>query len=379
MGFTNRIEQALIKEATIRRKAITVSMELLPICNLNCKMCYIRTNMQEVNKNGGLLAVEQWLRLAQEMRDDGVLFLLLTGGEVFLYPRFKELYVSLYNMGFSITINTNGSLIDENTLEWLKQYPPKCVSISLYGASDEVYSKICNQKGVFERVNAAIRGLKENGIRIELKSILTPYNIDDAENCWQYAKDLDIFYQTSTYAFPPTRKANNEEIQRLEPREAVKARFESNRRISGDAEYKNRIIEYVQKYEDTKGKPGNTLYGFTCGATRNTSWITWQGKMTPCAMIENPYVLPFEMGFSAAWEQLKQLSDQILMSQKCAYCDKRFVCSVCPAMNYAETGRFDCASPFHCEMTNLYLERMNDFVKEWGMEDRIIRRGEKEP
>lgn len=376
MGFTNQIEKALLDEAGTRRQVIAVNIELLPACNLRCKMCYIRTDMRQVNACGGLRPVEEWLKLAKQMRDAGVLFMILTGGEVFLYPQFKELYLALYKMGFMITINSNGTLIDEEAVSWLREYPPKCVSLSLYGASNATYEAICGQKGVFDRVDHAIRLLKENKIPLELKTILTPLNIHDAEACWQYANELGILYLTSTYTFPPTRKASNEDVIRLNPHDAVQARFESNRRISGEAAYREKIIEHLQRYEDTRRNPGQELYGFTCGATRNSCWITWQGRMTPCAMLDMIYTMPFDAGFLPAWEELKIRCDQILMSTKCSHCDKRAVCSTCPAANFAETGHFDCAAPFHCEMTEYTLDRMYDFVKEWGMEDRIMCRGE---
>lgn len=322
--------------------------------------------------------MEEWLDLAHEMRNAGVMFLLLTGGEVFLYPDFKRLYIELYKMGFIITINTNGTLIDEDAASWLKEYPPKCVSMSLYGASNKTYEDICGQKSVFDRVDKAVKLLKESRIPIELKTILTPLNIHDAEACWRYAEEREILYLTSTYTFPPSRKSCGEDVVRLSPWEAAEARFASNRRISGGTVYKEKIIEYLQQYEDSRNKPGSDLYGFTCGATRNTCWITWQGHMTPCAMLEEPYLEPFEKGFLPAWEELKRKCDQIRMSSKCSHCDKRAVCNTCAAANFAETGRFDCAAPFHCEMTQYSMERMNAFVKEWGMEDRIVRRGETE-
>ena len=75
--------------------------------------------MRHVEEQGGLRTAEEWLDLARQMKDAGVLFLLLTGGEVFLYPRFKELYIELHKMGFVITINTNGTMIDENVVQWL--------------------------------------------------------------------------------------------------------------------------------------------------------------------------------------------------------------------------------------------------------------------
>ena len=58
----------------------------------------------------------EWIRLAREARDQGMLYLLLTGGEPFLYPGFRELYEKLAGMGLILSINTNGALIDAETV-----------------------------------------------------------------------------------------------------------------------------------------------------------------------------------------------------------------------------------------------------------------------
>lgn len=119
MPLSNQIEKYMEAEARKHRIPLNAKLELLPVCNLNCRMCYIRTDMETVRAQGGLLPVEAWLTLARELRDAGTLFLLLTGGEVFLYPGFEELYTQLIEMGFSITLNTNATLIDERVMSWL--------------------------------------------------------------------------------------------------------------------------------------------------------------------------------------------------------------------------------------------------------------------
>ena len=376
MGLTNRIQKMLNEQAKCLRIPINANLELLPVCNLNCKMCYIRTDMGYVRQQGGLISVEKWIEFARSLKEAGTLFLLLTGGEVFLYPEFKHLYIELCKMGFIITINTNATMIDEEVVEWLAQYPPKCVSISLYGSNNEVYESICGAKGMFTKVDHAIRLLLQRSIRIELKTVFTPYNIDDIENCCAYSKALNIFHETTGYSFPPARKVDKNETGRFSPEEAADCRFACNRFLSDEQVYKEQIIGHLQKYEDTRYQPGGSVQGFTCGATRSSFWITWQGHMTPCAMLEEPYTLPFEQGFSAAWEELKEKCDRILMSPKCSHCDKRAVCTVCPAACYAETGSFEKHSPYHCRMTEYTLESMERQVKEWGIEDRIVRRNE---
>ena len=80
---------------------------------------------------------------AREAADAGMLYLLLTGGEPFLYPQFRVLMEGLHSMGLLITINSNGTMIDASVVEWLKQCPPSRINISLYGASDETYAQLC--------------------------------------------------------------------------------------------------------------------------------------------------------------------------------------------------------------------------------------------
>lgn len=368
MAYTNAIQEAMQKQAMLQRQPLTVNLELLPVCNLNCKMCYVRTSATQVERMGGLKSVDEWLVLAEQLREAGAMFLLLTGGEVFLYPGFKHLYTQLYEMGFSITINTNATMIDEEAIQWLRNYPPKCVSISLYGASEETYERLCGAKGMFDRVKHAIILLAQNHIRYELKTIFTPLNICDLRHCCAIGRNLGVLHETGFYSFPPARRNDKAQQVRFSPDEVVEHSFEHMLLYYSDEEFKGRIVTHLKKYMDTKDKPGADLYGFTCSACNAACWITWQGRMTPCALLPEPYTLPFERGFLNAWEELKQMCDRILMSPQCSHCDKREVCSACPAANYTETGRFDKASPFHCEMTKKQLADMRRMAEDWGMD-----------
>jgi len=376
MAKSTLFQRALYQEAKEKRFPISANFELLPICNLNCKMCYVRMDMKQAREMGGLKSVEDWLELARQLRDMGTLFLLLTGGESFMYPDFKRLYIELYKMGFWITINTNGTMIDEEIVSWLREYPPKLVSMSLYGASNETYRELCGFDGMFDKVDRAAHLLKENHIRFELKTVLTPYNVHDLDACVEYAYQLGVYYERTNYSFPPERKKDKESFVRFSPQECEDVLFRINRQEIPPEFYLKGVVQKLQEYEDTKCIPGKDLYGFTCGGANNTCWITWQGYMTPCALLENPHTSPFEVGAAAAWEGLKEACDKILMSPKCSHCDKRALCPVCPAANHAETGSFEKHSEYHCERMTYRLEELRRMAKEYGLEEQIIHRGE---
>ena len=135
----NPIEQRLVQKANEAKIPITATFELTPVCNLHCDMCYIRMNAAQAEQQGGIKTVEEWLSIAKQLKEQGTLFLLLTGGEPLLYPGFQELYVSLKQMGFVLTLNTNATLITEETARFFQQYPPRFIKVTLYGKNNETY------------------------------------------------------------------------------------------------------------------------------------------------------------------------------------------------------------------------------------------------
>ena len=42
------VEPTLIKRAKERKTPINGSLELLPLCNMNCDMCYVRLSREEM-------------------------------------------------------------------------------------------------------------------------------------------------------------------------------------------------------------------------------------------------------------------------------------------------------------------------------------------
>ena len=162
------VERMLLDQAKRTRAPANGSIELLPLCNMNCDMCYVRLSREEMEKLGRLRTADEWLEIGRQMKEAGVLFLLLTGGEPFLYPEFRRLYLELRRMGMIITINTNGTLIDEDLAEFLGKYKPRRVNITLYGTDEEAYANLCHYPGGYEKALRGIRLLRECGVDVKV-------------------------------------------------------------------------------------------------------------------------------------------------------------------------------------------------------------------
>ena len=96
--------------------------ELTGRCNFSCPMCYVHDTGE--NREGRELTAEQWLDIAREARDMGMVFALLTGGEPLLRKDFFQIYRGMKELGLMVSINSNGSLLHGEILEQLLLDPP---------------------------------------------------------------------------------------------------------------------------------------------------------------------------------------------------------------------------------------------------------------
>ena len=191
METATTVERQLLERARHTHTPINGSLELLPICNMNCDMCYVRLSREEVQALGGLHTADEWIAVGQQMKEAGVLFLLLTGGEPLLFPDFKRLYTELRGMGFIITINTNGTLVDEEWADFFGRNKPRRVNITLYGANEEEYSRLCHYPAGFEKTVRGIRLLRQAGVDVKISCSVTKVNQYSLKQIFALGDELD--------------------------------------------------------------------------------------------------------------------------------------------------------------------------------------------
>lgn len=347
----------MYSKASSRRLPISGTFELSPVCNFSCRMCYVRKSAEEVsNSPRPIMTLKEWLKIAEEAREAGMLYLLLTGGEPFLWPDFWELYEKLIGMGFLVSINTNGSLINDNAVQRLKRLPPRRINITLYGAGDETYGALCGAKGVFSRVDHAITALQEAGIQVKLSCSLTPYNAVDLEKLVKYSEDRKLVLQVSPYMFPPIRRDASSvgKNQRFTPEEAAWYRLKCLHLQYGEKEYRTFLESVENGYVPPPGLDESCrdpLDGkIRCRAGKASFWLTWDGWLTPCGMMNEPKTDIRTRDFAGAWEELVSKSDKLVTSGLCAHCGNQELCHPCAAIAQAETGGISGTPVYLCRM-----------------------------
>ncbi len=362
-----RLTEYLHMKASRIKTPISGTFELSPLCNMDCKMCYIKMSKEKQESIARLRTKEEWIELAQKAKEKGMLFLLLTGGEPFLVKDFKELYIELHKMGFCISINSNGTMIDEDVIEWLKHYPPMRINMTLYGASNETYGRLCNNPKGFTQVTKAISLLKENNIQVKLNCSVTPYNKDNLKQMMDFAEEHDLVIQATSYMFPPLRKDKTKigQNNRFNAEDAALYGAYISAYSNGFDRFKDYIesgqLALYDADDDCGVVEGDHM---RCRAGITSFWMTWEGKMLPCGMIPDEGKDPWEVGFDEAWENAKNIVSDITLPVKCAGCGKKDECRACAAMVYTETGTYDKVPQYRCEMTKNYPEACKKVLKE---------------
>lgn len=324
------------------------SFELTARCNLRCNMCYIRHDGNDKKVLIAEKTAEEWISIGEQAAKAGTLFLLITGGEPLIRPDFREIYTALNKLGFIITLYTNATLINENFISWIAKIPPNKIGVTIYGASPEVYAAVTGSGSAFQKALNGIDLLMQAGIKVELRTTITRTNIGDIE-----AMD----------AIAQKRKLDISHVLSLVKSVRGAASDVENQRLSA-AEMKNVSIKEISCDDDSevvyKGPPKKVRANdqpMYCSAGKSSYWISWDGELLPCLLMNEPFFDPFNSSFIDAWEKLKFSIPGITAPKECSYCEFKPYCSVCPAKLQAETGSFEKISPYICELAKMIKEK----------------------
>ena len=349
------------------------TLELTPLCNLRCKMCYIH-RPEALPQKPTLRPLSFWLELAEALRQAGTLVLVVTGGETFLYPQAEPLLERLRALGFVISLNTNGTLLDRR-LDWLGELRPAKINLSLYGASNETYARLCGCEDGFDRLRAAVDGLLDRGLNVCLNGTLTRENRGDIPAMAAFASARGLVLHSTAYLFPPGRYGLHACPSRLSPAEAAEATLELERLQHGEEGLFRRCAEQASRLEAARSGGIAPAGGFTgsaeCGRSnclggRNSFAVSWEGELMPCVSNGGVRIPLGEGDFPAAWARLRAAVDSLPLPAACGGCPWAAVCNACPATLYNETGAFERLADYPCAYVRAQAEARLDYLRRRG-------------
>jgi radical SAM protein with 4Fe4S-binding SPASM domain len=338
LARSGRLRGRLHALAAVEAIPLGMQLELTARCNLRCRHCYL----------GGIAGAElttaTWLQVVDDLATAGCMSVALTGGEVALRDDWLEIAAAIRERDMMLSVLTNGTLLDDATLEALTALRPVRVSVSLYGSTPATHEAVTGVSGSFEGTLRTMRGLRERGIRVRVGIMLMKENFDQQQATRELVWSLDC-----------------------EPM----VDFTLSPRVDGDLDVLDHRItdEQLRALLHDVIAPVHTLPGSAnarsaegrktgpCGAGSSGGFIASDGDVLPCVGFYPAFGNVTAARFSTVWRGARAMGFRRRMAfpvEACSSCDVIDSCiSSCPRRSLAECGDVGAPTERSCETARL--------------------------
>ena len=332
-----------------QRAPLEAAIEVTRRCPLECQHCYNNLPMGDLSARNRELTKEEHMRLLDDLAELGTFWLLYSGGEIFARKDFLEIYTYAKKKGFLITLFTNGTLISEKIADYLVEWPPFSIEITLYGRTKETYEALTQIPGSYERCMRGIENLRARNLPLKLKTVPTKINKHEVFAMKRFAEDdLGLEFKFDGLINPRLDCSLSPLTVRLSPEDVVTLdmHLPTNR-----AEYSRLAERDLNAPPALAGK--ENLY--FCGGGMNSFAINPYGEMSICVLSQQEMYNIRDGGVKEGWEQfLAQVREKKrLRPTKCMSCKIQSLCSMCAAQGELENGDPESPVDFLCEVAHL--------------------------
>lgn len=339
---------ALHDKVRAKRTPLSGSLELTFRCNNNCIHCYCNRPAYDKWEMAGEMDTGMITDVISEIADEGCLWLLLTGGEPLLRPDFNKIYLHAKNKGMLVTLFTNGTLVDRETADFLADWRPFSIEVTLYGATEKTYEGVTRIHGSYSRCMKGIELLLEQKLPLKLKTMAMRQNFHEIPLMKSYAEGVGLEFR-----FDPMINA------RLDmDKGPLAARLDPEDVVSLDREDEKRSEEWREfcKKKNIGHSDSDMLY--SCSAGLNSFHIDPYGNLSLCIMarrdVYNLRVGRFRDGWYNFFGSLKERP--LRQDNRCRKCELVSLCSQCPGWAQIENGDDESPVEYLCKIAHKRAE-----------------------
>ena len=341
--------QSLHGQVRAARAPLNATIEVTRRCPLACVHCYNNLPMGDRQAQLQELTLDEHRRILDEMADAGCLWLLLTGGEIFARRDFLEIYTHAKRRGFIITLFTNGTLMTEAIADYLVEWRPFAVEITLYGRTRETYERLTGVPGSFDRCMRGINLLLERGLPLKLKTVAVTLNKHEVRAMQQFAEELGVEFRFDTEMNPRIDCSQSPLGVRLTPEECVEFDLQDPERVAEWHLFAEQFLRPVHTPETS-----DQLYH--CGGGIDSFAIGPYGDMSICVLSQQDTYRLRTGSVHEGWHEfLLRVRDKkkITRATKCVACELKAMCGMCPANGELENGDPEAPVDFLCQVAHL--------------------------
>ncbi len=341
LDWGERIKKGLLGT----RAPLQATLEITSRCNVRCVHCYITRCATEPNSRE--LSFHEYRDIIDQMAEAGCLWVVFTGGEPLSRRDFLDIYGYAKKKGFIIVLFTNATLVTPEIADYLHQYRPKSVEVSLYGATKETYERVTGVPGSYERCIRGIELLAERGIPLYLKAMALTINRHEINDIQKYAQKIGAQFRYDPVTWPQVNGVKDPLRVRLEPEEIIRLEMEDEERPKAWREFGEKFLYRV-----------DSEFLYWCGVGVHSFFIDSFGKLSLCVESRKPAYDLRQGTFADAWERFlpSVKSTRCTKDYVCRHCDLVNLCGRCPPFSEQENGDPESPVEFLCRLAHLRKE-----------------------
>ena len=340
----DRFEERLGARARRTRQPLSCLFEITPRCNLRCHFCYVALDPYR----GPYLSTDAACRVLDIVEGAGVLWLTLTGGEIFSRRDFAAIYRHALGRGFLVTLYTNATMVTDEIARLLLDHPPFSVEVSIYGADAEHYEATTGVAGSFARFERGVERLQAAGVPLLMKCPISTFSAGHVRALVQWCTDRSLPFKADPVIDSRHDGGKQPTVYRIAPRQVVTLRDEIHQLRNGEPRVAGPLPECSVRGDDDGPEE---LY--TCGAGRIAFFVDALGKASHCVIDREPSFPILDMEWEDVWAEMGRWVTQPLpATAPCSGCSLRGGCSNCPARARLATGSAYSKDPYQCDITH---------------------------
>ncbi len=341
-------------EYTERVGGVTsVMFEMTYRCPEKCIHCYnpgATRNDSEVSHRGDRaeLGIEDYKRIVDELYEQGLFKVCLSGGDPFSNKATWELIEYLYNKEIAVDIFTNGLSI-QHEVERLANLYPRLVGLSVYSGDASEHDFITRIKGSWEKTMHVADELSKLAVPMNLKCCVMRPNIKHYNEVNDIANNLGakVQYEISITDSIEGDKCASKYL-RLSKEQMEKVLRNDN------------VPLYVGKEAPNYGGQEKEIGRPMCGAAFNSFCITPEGNLIPCCAFHLVFGNLKTKAIKEILEESKELQEwrntKIGDSEDCGKHEYCAYCNLCPGNNYSEHHNYMRAAENNCWLAKVRHE-----------------------
>lgn len=325
-------------------------------CNLNCRMCYINANYNNLPELNG----KQIKNSFQTLINHGYNNITISGGEPFIREDILEI-LSMANQFFNtISVNTNGTLLCKEYQDFIMENQIH-IMISLEGINERC-NDLMRGEGSYKKAKSVIDCfLKHHYKNFSVSVTMTKCNYQYVPDLIDFCIKNDVNLNLGTFIEGGRGKINN-----------FKYKLQSSEQLNT---YVKILETELNSQNKKKSKSSNILSKCSgnCGAIKNQINVMENGDVYPCqnlidARWKMGNILEDELDTILSYDQVnKELKNRnVNQVNECKNCPFKYICSGgCMANSYLTSG-----SVYSCDpMCKFYKALYSAYLNSWEYEE----------